>query len=297
GKITWEEGDTESSQAHLQRAVALAAKANDLHRKCWANLWLLTLVADRTGPDAALPILSEIRSDVIKLGDSRLMSAFHAFAAQMDAKRGLFRSALLHVRASSELLRAAPNLWLEALLEYTQSNIAVLSSEHDAALEHGRRAVDLAQQCGAAGSLATCLASLGLVFYSLGRFDDAANCLSRAIGILPLTGDSHFGMIDTLAKIRLTQGDIESCERLFSDSKASNDSGNRLLYGHRYLGLTRAQLLGRQHDYAGALRQIDETLHSADAVQDCLLARTSLVTKAQLLQESGSVEEAVKLLD
>src|SRR6185369_4655128 len=152
GKITWEEGDTESSQAHLQRAVALAAKANDLHRKCWANLWLLTLVADRTGPDAALPILSEIRSDVIKLGDSRLMSAFHAFAAQMDAKRGLFRSALLHVRASSELLRAAPNLWLEALLEYTQSNIAVLSSEHDAALEHGRRAVDLAQQCGAAGS-------------------------------------------------------------------------------------------------------------------------------------------------
>ena len=134
GKIKWDQGETGPAIAHLQRAVALANKDNDLRRKCWANLSLLTCVADRTGRDAAAPIISEVRKDSIRLGDARIMSALHAFAAQMDAKRGLFRSALAQVRASRELLSAGPNLWLEALLEFTQSNIAVLRSEHAAAL-------------------------------------------------------------------------------------------------------------------------------------------------------------------
>ena len=298
GKIKWDEGETGPALAHLQRAVALATKDGDLRRKCWANLWLLTLVADRSGPDAAAPILSEIRKDVIKLGDARVMSALHAFAAQMDAKRGLFRSALAQVRASRDLLTAGPNLWLEALLEYTQSNIAVLRSEHDAALVHGRRAVELAEESGAAVSLRTCLASLSVVFYALGRFDDAVACLSRGMSILPTTGDIRCGMIDTLTRIRLAEANVEQCASLLDDATdSSSDMTDRLLYGRRYLSLTRSQVLGRRGDYQQALSQIDDTLSVAHESQDKLLGRVALLTKSQLLQESRNISDALKLLD
>jgi len=298
GKISLNEGETELALAHFQRAVALASKANDLHRKCWANLWLLTLVSDRSGPDSAAPILSEIRKDAIQLGDAVVMSALHAFAAQMDAKRGLFKSALAQVRASSDLLAARPNLWLEAMLEYTQSNIAVLRSEHDLALVHGRRAVEIATESGAAATLQTCLASLGVIFYSLGRFDDAADCLSRGMSVLVTTGDSRSGIVDTIARIRLTQGDIKQCANLLDGANEYlGDTSDRLLYGRRYLSLTRCQMLGRQGAYDEALLNIDETLAVAQAAQDELLARIGLLTKAQLLQEAHRIPEAVQILD
>src|SRR5262245_6820549 len=50
GKIRCDQGEADLALGHLQRAVALAAKDNDFRRKCWANFWLLTLVADRSGP-------------------------------------------------------------------------------------------------------------------------------------------------------------------------------------------------------------------------------------------------------
>jgi DNA-binding NtrC family response regulator/tetratricopeptide (TPR) repeat protein len=298
GKIKWDEGETAPALVHLQRAVALAIKAGDLRQKCWANLWLLTLVADRSGPDAAVAILRDLRRDATKLGDARITSALHAFAAQVDAKRGLFRSALIHVKQSRELLAAAPNLWLEALLEYTMSNIFVLRSEHRTALKHGRRAVEFAEGSGAAVCLRTCLASLGVVFYSLGQFAEAAKCLSQGIEILPTTGDSRWGMIDTLARIRLSQGETQQCAELLDEiQENTRNSDDRLLYGHRYSSLTRSQMLGLRGDYSGAFAEIDHTLDLAAASQDKLLTRAGLLTKAQLLEQTAQVPEALKLLD
>ena len=142
--------------------------------------------------------------------------------------------------------RRGPIYWLEALLEYTQSNIAVLRSEHDEALFHGRRAVELAEESGAAVSLRTCLASLSVVFYALGRFDDAVTSLSRGMSILPTTGDIRCGMIDTLTRIRLAEGNVEQCASLLDDAiDSSSDVTDRFLYGRRYLSLTRSQVLGR----------------------------------------------------
>src|SRR5207302_8792457 len=110
-------------------------------------------------------------------------------------------------------------------------------------------------------------------------------------------GDSLCGIIDTLARIRLAQGDIAECASLLNGIEDAGNAGDRLLYGHRYSGLTRAQILGRNRDYVGALLQIDNTLADAEESQDLLLARIGLLTKSQLLQEKGSVQEAVRLLE
>jgi tetratricopeptide (TPR) repeat protein len=185
GKIEWEEGLTESALARLQRSVQLATAVGDLRRRCWPSMLLMVLLCDRSGPDAVVPILSELRSDATKLGEPRVLAALHSFIGQMEAKRGLVTSALRHVQLSQQILAAAPNSWIEAQLEFTRTNISVLVSDYGAALRYGRHAVELAEHSGGAACTRTCLGNLGFVLYSLGQFDEAVDCLERAIAILP----------------------------------------------------------------------------------------------------------------
>jgi mono/diheme cytochrome c family protein len=136
--------------AHIQRAVALANEVGDLPKKCWANLWLLVLIADRAGPNAAAPIITEVRKDAIRLGDAQILAALHLYAGQLDAKRGLLGTAAAHLRRCQEILYRGPNLWLDAQLHYTTANLAILRSDHKSALEHARKAVTLAEESGGA---------------------------------------------------------------------------------------------------------------------------------------------------
>jgi len=118
------------------------------------------------------------------------------------------------------------------------------------------------------------------------------------MSVLVTTGDSRSGIVDTIARIRLTQGDIKQCANLLDGANEYlGDTSDRLLYGRRYLSLTRCQMLGRQGAYDEALLNIDETLAVAQAAQDELLARIGLLTKAQLLQEAHRIPEAVQILD
>jgi tetratricopeptide (TPR) repeat protein len=195
GKIDWEEGSTESAIAHLQRSVQLATDAGDLLLKCWPSLWLLVSLTDRSGPNAAAHLLNEIRNDATKLGEPRVLAALHSFTAQMDAKRGLFTSAHWHITRSEQILSSAPNLWIEAQLEFTKTNMAALTSDHRYALTCGRHAVALAEESGGAACQRTCLGNLGFVFYVTGEFDKAVNCIERAIATLPSAGDNRSAML------------------------------------------------------------------------------------------------------
>jgi transcriptional regulator with PAS, ATPase and Fis domain/tetratricopeptide (TPR) repeat protein len=294
GKIDWEEGYTESAISHIQRAVALASEIGDLRKKCWANLWLFVLIADRSGPNAAAPIVTELRKDAIRLGDAQVLAGLHLYAGQLDAKRGLLRTAAAHLKRCQDILYREPNVWLDAQLQYTTANLAILKSDHKSALEHARRAVMLAEESGGAACLRTCLGTLGIVFYLLGEFNDGIRSFSRALTILPSDGDSRRSMIDALARIRLAQGDLSQCGQLLD--QVAVDPNDRLIYSHRYSALTRAQLLGRRNNFNDALTQIDQTLALARESQDHFLLHLATLTKSQLLQEAMRVPAAFDLL-
>ena len=295
GKIDWEEGATESAVSHIQRAVALASEIGDLRKKCWANLWLLVLIADRSGQNAAAPILTEIRKNATRLGDAQILAALHLYAGQLDVKRGLLNTAAGHLRSCQAILHRGPNLWLDAQLQYTTANLAILRSDHKSALEHARQAVTLAEESGGAACLRTCLGTIGIVFYLLGEFDDAIRSFSRALTILPSSGDSRRSMIDALARVRLAQGDLDGCTQLLEQVEV--DSTDRLIYSHRYSALTRAQLLNRKGSCDEALTQIEQTLTLASEAQDHFLLQLATLTRSQLLQEATRVPEALKFLE
>ena len=297
-KIEWEEGLTGSAIERLQRSVQLASDGGDLRRRCWPAMLLLVTFCDRSGPDAVATILTGLRNDATRLGDPRILAALHSYMGQMDAKRGLFTSATWHVQRGREILCSAPNSWIEAQLEFTRTNIAVLSADHRSALKHGHLAVKLAEQSGGAACKRTSLGNLGFVFYSLGRFDEAVDCLEQAVAMLPSKGESYLAIADTLARIRLAQGRQDDCRDLLNDIESGMElPGDRLLYPHRHAMFTRALLLSRDGHIDDALAQIDRTLDLANDAKDRFLAHHGLLTKARLLQQADRVPEALELMN
>jgi hydrogenase-4 transcriptional activator len=115
------------------------------------------------------------------------------------------------------------------------------------------------------------------------------------LAILPSDGDSRRSMIDALARIRLAQGHLDQCEQLLDE--VAVDPKDRLLYSHRYSGLTRAQLLGRKCNFENALTQIEQTLALANEAQDHFLLQLATLTKSQLLQEAMKASAAFKSLE
>jgi predicted amidohydrolase len=64
GLLAWDEGKTGEAIEHLQRAISFAISAKDLRRTCWAQLRLVILLADWSGPGAAIQLLADVRANV-----------------------------------------------------------------------------------------------------------------------------------------------------------------------------------------------------------------------------------------
>ena len=255
-----------------------------------------SLIEDRSGPDAVATILSELRNDATSSAN-RVSWPPSLLHGPNRGKRGLFASALWHVKRSHQILESAPNSRIEAQSN-SPDDIAVLSADHISALKHGQYAIELAEQSGGAACKRTALGNLGFVFYSLGHFDEAVKCLERAIAVLPSPGESHSAMIDTLARIRLAQGRQGDCQALLD--RIENElqlPSDRLLYPHRHASFTRAHQLARDGQFENALAQIDRTLNLADEAKDQFLLHRGLLTKAQFLQQAGREAESQALMD
>ena len=161
GLVDWQAGDFNSSMARFQRAANIAAQTGQLERSCWSRLRLLVTLCDQSGPDAVVTTLPPLRSDILRTGSAHLLAAFHLFVGQMEGKRGLLRSGLRHGEACQELLSRDPNLWLEANAESMRTAALIMLEDFDAALEHGQRARDLAEQSGVKSLLIASLGNLG----------------------------------------------------------------------------------------------------------------------------------------
>jgi DNA-binding NtrC family response regulator/tetratricopeptide (TPR) repeat protein len=298
GRLDWEAGDSDSAIHHLQRSIRFAKEAGDLERLCWSQLRLALIIADRSGPDAAAPLVSELRSNATKLGDRRVVAAVHIFIGEMEAKRGLLQGARRHIRIGREMLSTAPNLWLEALVDNVQLGISVMLLDFDGVLQRGQRVLDMTEESGALSSRRSCLANLGNLMYLMGEFDKAVEYFNRAITALPSTGSHTNACLDSLAQVRLMQGRLEECDQLLQRVEQSIQSpGDRTLYFHRYPLLTRTQLLSRQHRVREALDHVDLLLKLTAESHDHRLNILALLMKAELLAYTHRLPESLAILD
>jgi len=297
GRIEREKGAIHLAIERFQKGALIADEISDLESLCWAHLFLMLMVSQRAGPDAAAPLLSRARATATKLGQPRMTATLHMFVSQVETYRGLLDSADRHATLALELIQQSPNLWIEALSLNTRLAVAILTSDYDRALEIGEHALEVAADSGAAGPLRACLGNLGNLSYSIGQFERAVEYFERALAAFPSEGENANANLDSLAKIRLTQDRLSECESLLDRIDATiRDERDWRLYPHRCAAFTRAQFLIRSGRCTDGLRQIDFVLDLTDRSGDPLLSAAAMLVKAQVLAHLGHNGEAAKIL-
>jgi transcriptional regulator with PAS, ATPase and Fis domain/tetratricopeptide (TPR) repeat protein len=297
GSLFLEQGDTEGATAHLQRSISFARQTEDLELLCNVQIKQLGLVADLSGPDAATPVLSELRMNAIRLGDPYVTAAVHTFVAQMDASRGLFRSAERHLRLADALIEKTPSPWLTAHSCNIKLAICVLESDIERGQIYADRGKQLADECGAAAVRRAIAANESLLYLLAGNFSDAIESINRALIILQSSGERRNGCLDTLARIRLAEGRMDDCGvALDLIEESIKSAADQSMYANRYALLTRGQLLARRGLLDEALHQIDSVHKLAAQIDDKFLLDNARLTKAELLESSGRANEAISAL-
>jgi DNA-binding NtrC family response regulator/tetratricopeptide (TPR) repeat protein len=280
----------------MQRSVFRASRSRDIERMGWSQLRLWLMLANRADFDAATVVLAEARDLAFRLGDPSLLAAFHVAVSELDAKRGLLRTAGKHAASAMRLLAEHPNCWLEAWAENVQLAIALTESDLDLGLEHGHRAVALAEDSGVAVTLRACLANLGNVMYLRGRFDEAFELFRRSLAALPSSGENGCGPIDAMAWVRITQGLPEQADALLDQiDQAVRSDADRGLYVFRYALLTRVHSLLRQQRWSLAVSHAEALERTARNAHDSLLEAHSILCRAQALSRLGHVTESLEL--
>lgn len=283
---------------HFQRACSLAQAAGDLSLLCWSQLRLMVTVADSSGPQAALPLLAQVRCNSQKLGDPHVAAALHVFFAEMEAKRGLFQSAIKHTSLGCRLLTREPNYWLEARAENVLVAVSIMRSDVAAGLDHGHRALRLSEASGSGSLRRACLGNLGNVHFLLGEFEKAVDYYNRAEHTLFSGGFSSNARLDSLAQIRIREGDLKSAEAYMTDIEASIVSdADWQLHPNRYAQLTKAELLLRQRRLSDALVACDIALSLSEKAADRLLKGGALLLKSHALLTANKISECLSILE
>ena len=222
--------------------MSLAIKGKDLERLCWAQITLLLILADRNGPQAVVPLLTELRLSTIKHGDPQTVAALHLFVGEMEAKCGNLRGAQRHAGVAQRILATSENIWLEAVAENLLLAVSILRSDVRSGLSHGLRALELADESGIASTRRACLGNLGNLYHVLGDFEVAIDFFGKALTAChrrvrrpmpPLTAWHEYDWI----KVNSTNAP-DCSNALVRPSESDTDRG---LYAHRSAQLTRTQ--------------------------------------------------------
>jgi hydrogenase-4 transcriptional activator len=296
GRVLIEQSETISATEHLRKSTSLARQSKDSCQLFWSLLYQVMLVGQQSGPDAARPIVAELRSLATKLGDRRITAALHIFVGELEAKRGLFENASHHLAIGTRLLRAAHDCWLEAFAENVLLAIGILKSDFKWALGHGERALKAAERSGAAKMIRATIGNMGTLWYALGDAERAIECHARADQAMSTAGHPSNAQLDSLVRIALTQGKLEECEsyleRIDKSIKLPRD---RYLSSNRVAQLTKAVVFGRL-GRQDALSEAELALNLAKDVGDAYVALGASLTCAEILQQSGRTLEAVDTL-
>ena len=282
-KVLFERGKTDDALSYLQRAASLSQKSGDFDLLCWILNKMMLVVAERSGPDAAAPLVSEIRRTTTILGDPQMAALAHVYLGEMEGKRGFAQGAQRHASLGQSLLAGSPNCWIEAFAENIHLASCVLLSHVDRALIHAQRALQLAEASGGASVKRSVFANFGNLLYMQGEFDRAVHFFERALKALPSAGEKNNGILETLARIRLSQGRLTEAEDLLNQIEASiQTEKDRTFYANRYAALTRARLLARRGSTAKARAQVESVFEFAARSGDESLTRYATLTRAEI---------------
>ena len=288
--IDKEKGDFDSELHHLQKSISLAERAHDSDRLCLAQLNLLALVADRSGPETVSALLNAVRSNVVRIGNPSFLAALHIVAGELDGKRSLLASASRHIELAKKLLQSVSHLWFDAWCQVSEVAISILQGEFDQAVHRATIALASNRECGAPRGIRSSLGNVGHIHLMRGEFDKALDHFNQIVESSAPANEQVLSALENIAQVHLARGAFEQCLKLL-DQPDWNSSGIGR-YAHRYGLLTRAQVLFRLHRWDEGLSCTERIGELARQAQDEALLATSRLMASESLLHLGRVDDA-----
>jgi class 3 adenylate cyclase/tetratricopeptide (TPR) repeat protein len=208
-----------------------------------------------------------------------------------------------HVAAAQRRLAGSQNRAEGALMHYVAGIVRARLGDAEAALEHGRQALELASGLQNLVMQTAALNARGVGLLAAGRYDEAAEHIERAIeaGRTVSRGQAALLSLPLLAEIHLQRGDTRA-------ARAAAESGVALSrqFGYRHSEATNALWLARAQIAAGDLADAEAGIADAADRAKELDARDLLPVieeaRAELARSRGdaagcerALREAVRL--
>ncbi len=232
--------------------------------------------------------MSQLRSVVNRAADVQLTAAMHAYIAESESMAGLLPSGERRSVLALNLLKSEPNAWLEAVAHNTLLAIAVMRSDVHTGIKVAPDALAASRASGSAATIRAALANYGILLLLAGDFESSSDYLTRALEALPPQDNNGFGVIETLARLRLAQDRVDECEGLLDNvTQSIRTIEDKTLYVYRHALLTRIDLLIRQDRLADALACADEAISIARHCGDQLLLTLARLARVDILSSLG----------
>jgi DNA-binding NtrC family response regulator/tetratricopeptide (TPR) repeat protein len=297
GYCAFEEGFIESATSHFQKALSTAERIGDLRAICSCQLRLMNVLADRSGHQAVAPLLAQVRRNVIRLGDSVTSAALHISIGELEAKRGFVGQAARHTTLGQNLLQKDGNIYLDGVSENTLMAVAIIRCDPFAGIDHGNRAVRLAEESGSSSLRRAALGNLGNLYLLTGQFALARQYLDLAKNVPPTTGALSNGALESLAVLALVEGRLEDAAALLEEIKASiRTQSDWMIYANRNARLTLVEMMAREGRLNEALQEVERVVELGELSGDRRLHINALLTKAELLVMSGWPDDSISIL-
>jgi DNA-binding NtrC family response regulator/tetratricopeptide (TPR) repeat protein len=257
----------------------------------------MNVLADRSGHQAVAPLLAQVRQNVIRLGDSATTAALHISVGELEAKRGLVSLAVRHTTLGQALLQKDGNVYLEGVSENTLMAVALIRCDPFDGIEHGNRAVRLAEESGSSSLRRAALGNLGNLYLLTGQFDLAKQYLDLAKSVPPFSGSLSNGTLESLAALALVEGRLKDAASLLDQMKASiRTHSDWMIYANRHARLTLVEMMARDGKVHEALKEIEQVVELGDLSGDRRLHLNALLTKADLLVTLGRSNELAPII-
>ena len=290
GVLELETGDAEASVATLERAAGVAAEANAPAEICWSRLRLLP---SRFGVDPLIDLdalVADTRSAVDRHVDPAATIAFHVFASETYAKRGLLAPTRRHLATAQDLLKRVDNPWLAGLVAIAAFCLAYLEMDYAAAESAATQALRLSRISGHVRGEFAAITNLAHVWIHSGRLEDAGRMLRRAANMCDLSPTLRDSVRDGLAQLEGRRGNIGSGRDLVDEVLQSESP--RHAYPRVWGALTKAEMLLHQKLYDECRAVCEAALAAMPSPADPGLALRLRLVLSESLARTGHLIEA-----
>jgi len=297
--MRWNQGETEESLQLVKAAIALADRAGHAGVRVAARAVLSINQGLRGDLDSTLSLIeetmglargdAELGADVLQYSPIILLGVSRGVTLTL---KGRFAEAGACLDRATAMARERNELYPIVFCHYFRTLLADALGDDPQAVQHGRRALEVAEQVGTDYSRAFALTAMGTSLNVGGRWEEAIPCLEEALRICVELRAGVFvktWQLFALARARLGLGEVDRARALGEEAvEAARRQGMWGLGVRTLLVLAHARLTG---EGAKARREVEAALDEAQSRVEAMGARAIaplvLVERARLARALG----------